>query len=162
LTLMIFAVTSVVPRLVGRLGNTRVLVGGILVSLVGMAWLSRVGAGTPYLTGVAIPMVILGLGAAFAITPMTTAGVAGVAGEAAGAASGLGTVAHQLGGSLGLGLLVTVFASALPAGSTRAGLAHAISTSLTAGTALLAAALVVVLFASRRPQQVAEVMQLPL
>jgi EmrB/QacA subfamily drug resistance transporter len=161
LTLVMFAVTTAVPRLVGQLGNTRLLVGGIVLALVGMAWLSRVGTGTPYLTGVAIPMMILGLGAACAFTPLTTAGVAGVASEDAGAASGLVNVAHQLGGSLGLGLLVTVFASALPAGSARAGLAHAISTSLTAGTAMLALALAVVLVAGRRSHRGAEVVELP-
>ena len=161
LTLVMFAVTTTVPSLVGRFGNTRLLVGGIVLALVGMAWLSRVGTGTPYLTGVAIPMMVLGLGAACAFTPLTTAGVAGVASEDAGAASGLVNVAHQLGGSLGLGLLVTVFASALPGGSARAGLAHAISTSLTAGTAMLALALAVVLVAGRRPRRAAELVELP-
>src|SRR5207253_4495333 len=66
LTLVLFATTGAVPLLVARLGNTRVLVGGIVVALVGMAWLSRVGVGTPYVTGVGIPMMILGLGAACA------------------------------------------------------------------------------------------------
>src|SRR5207247_1865934 len=143
LTLVLFATTGAVPRLVARLGNTRVLVGGIVVALVGMAWLSRVGVGTPYVTGVGIPMMILGLGAACAFTPLTTAGVAGVASEDAGAASGLVNVAHQLGGSLGLGLLVTVFASALPTGAARAGPAPPISTSLTAATATLSTAMAV-------------------
>ena len=148
LTLMIFATTQFVPGLVARFGNTRVLLGGIVVALAGMAWISRVGAHTPYLTGVAVPMAILGIGAACSFTPLTTAGVAGVAPEDAGAASGLVNVAHQLGGSLGLGTLVTVFASASPQVN---GLAHAVSTSLTAGTAMLGLALVVVLLAVRRP-----------
>jgi EmrB/QacA subfamily drug resistance transporter len=153
LTLALFAMTQAVPDLVARFGNSRVLAAGILVALAGMAWLSQISAGTSYLTGVAIPMAILGVGAASAFTPLTTAGVAGVPNEDAGAASGLVNVAHQLGGSLGLGILVTVFASALPhpartlasASTQDTGLAHAISTSLTAGTAMLALALVVVL-----------------
>jgi predicted MFS family arabinose efflux permease len=161
LTLAMFATTSAVPRLVTRFGNQRVLVGGIVFALVGMVWLSRVGAGSSYLTGVAIPMIILGLGAACAFTPLTTAGVAGAAAEDAGAASGLVNVAHQLGGSLGLGVLVTVFASALPHTPTRTltsastqanGLAHAIATSLTVGAAMLALALAVVLLVIRNPE----------
>ncbi len=147
LTLMLFATTQFVPGLVARFGNTRVLVGGIVVALAGMAWISRIGAGTPYVTGVAIPMAILGVGAACAFTPLTAAGVAGVAAEDAGAASGLVNVAHQLGGSLGLGVLVTVFAS-----SQSAGTAHAISTALTAGAAMLVLALVVVLLVVRPPR----------
>jgi EmrB/QacA subfamily drug resistance transporter len=150
LTLMIFGTTQFVPGLVARFGNTRVLTGGIVTALVGMVWLSRIGPDTSYVTGVAIPMAILGIGAACAFTPLTTAGVAGVAPEDAGAASGLVNVAHQLGGSLGLGVLVTVFAS-----SQSADLAHAISLSLTAGSVMLALALVVVLAVIRRPRQAA-------
>ena len=125
-----------------------------------MAWLSQLTADTPYLTGIALPMVILGIGAGAAFTPLTAAGVAGVAPEDAGAASGLVNVAHQLGGSLGLGVLVTVFAAATPHLPARTlasatvrtdGLAHAISTSLTAGAGMLALALAVILVLIRRP-----------
>lgn len=151
LTLVMFSVTSFVPRLVARYGNARLLSAGTLVALAGMALLSRVSAGTPYLTGVAIPMAVLGIGAGLTFAPLTTAGVAGVSAEDAGAASGLVNVAHQLGGSLGLGVLVTVFAS-----SRSAGLAHAISASLTVGAAMLALALVVVLAVVRRPRPAVE------
>jgi EmrB/QacA subfamily drug resistance transporter len=148
LTLVMFSMVFVVPGLVARLGSARLLAGGILVALAGMAWLSQISAHTPYLTGIALPMVVLGIGAGAAFTPLTASGVAGVAVEDAGAASGLVNVAHQLGGSLGLGVLVTVFASALPAH----GLADAVSTSLTVGAAMLALALVVVVaLIVRRP-----------
>jgi EmrB/QacA subfamily drug resistance transporter len=171
LTLVMFAMTSVVPRLVARYGSSRVLVGGIATALVGMVFLGRVGPATPYLTGVAIPMAILGLGAACAFTPLTTAGVAGVDAADAGAASGLVNVAHQLGGSLGLGVLVTVFASTLASGpaGTRASasthgtaVAHAISTALTVGAAMLALALAVALVVARsRRRPPAAVAELP-
>ena len=66
-------------------------------------------------------------------------------------------VAHQLGGSLGLGILVTVFASATPQElGARELLAHRISSSLSVGAVMLALALVVVVVALiRRPQSVA-------
>jgi EmrB/QacA subfamily drug resistance transporter len=151
LTLVMFSMVFVVPRLVARLGSARLLAGGVVVALVGMAWLSQISAHTPYLTGIALPMVVLGIGAGAAFTPLTSAGVAGVATEDAGAASGLVNVAHQLGGSLGLGVLVTVFASALPAHAHVVGLAHAVSTSLMVGAAMLALALAVVLGLIVRP-----------
>jgi Major Facilitator Superfamily len=160
LTLAMFSMTQAVPNLVARFGNTPVLVGGIAVALVGMAWLSRVGADTRYLTGVAVPMVILGIGAACSFTPLTTAGVSGVAAEDAGAASGLVNVAHQLGGSLGVGILVTVFASTSPQVN---GVAHAISASLTVGAAMLLLALLVIAGTSvryRRPAS-AQIAALP-
>jgi EmrB/QacA subfamily drug resistance transporter len=153
LTLAIFATVLVLPRLVSRYGHALLLAVGMVVALAGMAWLSRVSAGTPYLTGIALPMVVLGAGAGLAFTTLTTAGVAGVAAEDAGAASGLVNVAHQLGGSLGLGVLVTVFASALPQPADTAGLAHAISTSLTVGAGMLVLAVAVVLASNIRPQR---------
>ena len=79
-----------------------------------------------------------------------------VAREDAGAASGLVNVAHQLGGSLGLGVLVVVFAAA-GAGPMdgRGMLAHRIATSFTAGTAMLAMALAVVVALIARPRTLA-------
>lgn len=158
LTLTLFATTQFVPGLVARFGNTRVLALGIATALAGLAWLSRIGAGTSYLTGLAIPMLVLGAGAACAFTPLTSAGVAGVAPEDAGAASGLVNVAHQLGGSLGLGVLVTVFASASPKTD---GLAHAFSTSLTVGAGMLAAALAIVVATGYRRHASASIASLP-
>jgi hypothetical protein len=120
--------------------------------VIGMAWLSRVSADSSYLTGVALPMLLIGAGQGGALAPLTSAGVSGVAAEDAGAAGGVVNVAHQLGGSLGLGLLVTVFAAA---GSEelegRALLAHQIGASLTAAAILLALAFVVVAALIVRP-----------
>ena len=66
-----------------------------------------------YFPGIAVPLALLGTGIGMAFTPLTAAGIAGVGALAdAGAASGLLNVAQQLGGSLGLGILITVFASA--------------------------------------------------
>ncbi len=146
LSLVMFSMVFVVPKLVARFGNRRLLIGGVLTAVVGMTWLSQITASTTYLTGIALPMAILGAGAGAAFTPLTASGVAGVAAEDAGAASGLVNVAHQVGGSLGLAVLVTVFTSAQASG-----LAHAISAALTAGAAMLALALVVVVAAVRRP-----------
>jgi hypothetical protein len=53
-------------------------------------------------------MVLIGIGHGGALAPLTSAGVDA---EDVGAASGLVNVAHRLGGCLGLGVLVTVFAA---------------------------------------------------
>jgi EmrB/QacA subfamily drug resistance transporter len=155
LTLAMFTMVLVVPRVASRLGAARLLAAGITTALAGMAWLAQISPHTPYLTGIAIPMAILGIGAGTAFTPLTAAGVAGVAPEDAGAASGLVNVAHQLGGSLGVGILVTVFASASAKGlDARALLAHRIATSLDVGAVMLALSLVVALVLIRQPRRV--------
>jgi len=154
MTLVIFTMMFVVPGLAARFGNARLLAAGVTVAFLGMAWLSRLSADTPYLTGIAIPLVILGIGAGAAFTPLTASGVAGVEPEDAGAASGLVNVAHQLGGSLGLGVLVTVFASSTPhALDPHDVLADRIASSLTVGATMLALALAVVVALIRRPAE---------
>lgn len=152
-TLVNFAAALAVPRLSRKLGgNTQLLIVGLTAAMLGMAWLSRASADSGYLGGVALPMMLIGLGQGCALSPLTIAGVAGVPPEDAGAASGLVNVAHQIGGSLGLAWLVVVSAAAgahASAGLTplhaQALLAHRVSASLTAGTALLGLALLSVL-----------------
>lgn len=169
MTIVMFAMIRVVPRLSGRIGSERLLVGGLALDLAGMAWLSRLGEGTPYFPGIAVPLVLMGVGIGLALTPLTAAGIAGVAPDDAGAASGLVNTAHQLGGALGLSILVTVFASASrsvaeqppagvsPGGLARLELAHGVASSLTGSTILLALGLLVAIVAVRRPPATAPV-----
>jgi hypothetical protein len=158
MTLVLFGVVRLVPRFASRLGSTTLLVAGLLVALAGMAWLSRITAGSAYFPQIALPLVLLGAGMGAAFTPLTASGIAGVAAGDAGAASGLVNVAHQLGGSLGIGILVTVFAGAehsAPAGTdARHELAHAVAMSVTGSAVFLALALAVVVVVMRRPAAV--------
>jgi EmrB/QacA subfamily drug resistance transporter len=140
-----FLAALAVPRLTGRFGNAQVLAGGLVLGVLGMAWLGRLTADTPYLIGIALPMILIGVGQGGALGPLTAARLTDVAPEDAGAASGVTNVAHQIGGSLGLGVLVAVFAAANDASLSGGDLlAHRIAAALTAGAALLAIALVVV------------------
>ena len=141
-TLPNFATALMVPKLTRRLGNPRLLAAGLTFTLVGMAWLSHAAAGHSSLAGIALPMILIGMGQGAALAPLTVAGVAGVASEDAGAASGLVNVAHQLGGSVGLAVLVLVFAVAgAGALDDKLLLPHRVGTSLAAGAAMLALAL---------------------
>lgn len=113
-TLPNFASAMAVPHLTRRFGSEALLMVGLLLGIVGLAWLGQATAYSSYLLAVAPPMLLIGLGQGLLLAPLTAAGVAGVARKDAGAASGLVNVAHQLGGSLGLGVLVLVFANAAP------------------------------------------------
>jgi EmrB/QacA subfamily drug resistance transporter len=144
------------PKLAKGFGNNAVLAGAIALSLGGMIWLGQVHAGSPFFLGVALPMILVGAGMGSSLALLTISGVSGVATKDAGSASGLVGVAHQLGGALGLALLVVVFASTnVPAGTdAKAELAHRVGMAISAGAVLLAVALLLVLvFVRRSPRQ---------
>ncbi|MES2399071.1 MAG: MFS transporter [Pseudomonadota bacterium] len=141
-----FIAAMMVPRLTKRFGNERVLAVGMAIGVVGVAWLGLLSAHTPYITGVALPMILIGIGQGGVLGPLTVSAVAGVAGKDAGAASGVVNVAHQLGGSIGLGVLVVVFEATVP-GATAAPeqLARRVAATFNASAVMLLLALIVVL-----------------
>lgn len=144
MTLSVFAMVRVVPRIAPQVGEVRILAGGLLIALVGMLWLGQISPGSDYLTQMAAPLILLGIGMGSALTPLTTAGMAGVADADAGAASGLINVAHQLGGTLGVGALITVFAAASNGAGAHA-LAEGVPTVLVGSAILIALSLIAVL-----------------
>jgi len=143
-TLPNFAAAMMVPRLTGRFGHGGLLAGGLAVSVVGLVWLGQASAHMPYWTGIALPMILIGIGQGSVLAPLTVSAVSNVAKEDAGAASGLVNVAHQLGGSIGLGVLVVAYAAAGGGSLTgRDELAHRFAAAIDTGAAMLLIGLVV-------------------
>jgi hypothetical protein len=140
------------PKLAQRFGgNARLLAAMMGTTLVGMTWLSQVSPSAPYLTSVALPMILIGWGGGGSVPALTSLGIVGVRPADAGAASGLVNVAHQIGGSLGLAVLFVVSASA---GATsldpKAALAQRVTTALVGATVALALGLAMVLLVIAR------------
>ena len=161
MTIAMFAAIRIVPRITERVGSAWLLVGGMLLAVVGMAWLTQISATTEFFPQLALPMVIFGAGTGIAFGPLTSAGLAGVAPSDAGAASGMLNVSQQLGGSLGLGILVTVFAAASGVVhdvtsqlQAREELSHQVAAALTGSTLFLVVAVGVVI-GVMRPAHVA-------
>jgi hypothetical protein len=99
-------------------------------------------------------MMLVGAGMVASPASLTSSRVAGVALDDADSVFGLVGVAHDLGGALGLALLIVVFASAnIPTGAAaNVELAHRIGTAVSEAVILMALALVLVLvFVVRRP-----------
>jgi len=140
MTAVNFAVAMSVPRLLGRMPGSIPLAAGILITLAGMFWLSRVGVDSGYLTGVALPMVLIGAGQGLAFAPLTSFGIIGAPAADAGAASGLLNTFHQVGTCLGLAIAVAA-AATVPAGPATAHLAAQVSAALSTGSVLLLLAL---------------------
>ena len=88
------------------------MTGGALLAVTGLAWLTQISVTSGYLGGILGPMLLFGLGMGLLFVPLTIVAVSGVAPREAGAASSLLNVTQQVGGSLGLSILVTVFGTA--------------------------------------------------
>ncbi|KJS57632.1 MFS transporter [Streptomyces rubellomurinus] len=86
------------------------MAGGALLVTIGLSWLTQMNKDSGYLDGVLGPTVVFGLGMGMIFVPVMLLSVAGVPGEETGAASGLLNSMQQIGGSLGLSILTTVFA----------------------------------------------------
>jgi EmrB/QacA subfamily drug resistance transporter len=160
MTAALFAVSRLSPRLVARFGGRPLMVAGLVPVVAGMTWLSRISPGTGYLSGVLGPMLLIGAGMGVAFVPLTVASLAGVRPQHSGAASSMVNVTQQVGGSLGLAILVTAYATAMRNSARLAGLAqqhaivHAMSSAFTLAAIfdVLALLIVLVVIRDRAPQ----------
>lgn len=93
-------------RLTSRMGNAKLLVLGVAITLLGPLLATLIGVQVGYGWAIAFPMVFLGIGQGFSLSPLTVSGIANTDPEIAGAASGVVNMIHQIGGSVGLALTV--------------------------------------------------------
>jgi EmrB/QacA subfamily drug resistance transporter len=105
----------IAPRagaLVDRIGERPLIVCGLVLQTIGLAWVSLIaGANTAYVELVA-PMTFAGVGFSLALPAVTKAVVGGVAMQDIGKASGAFSTTRQLGGAFGVAIVVAVFAAA--------------------------------------------------
>jgi EmrB/QacA subfamily drug resistance transporter len=161
MTAALFATSRLAPRLVARFGPRRLMITGLLPVVAGMTWLGQLSTGTTYFPGVLIPMLLLGVGMGVVFVPLTMASLAGVPPRESGAAASMVNVMQQVGGALGLAILVTIYGTASRAaarhpilGATAAAQAqhvrvHGMAASFTAAAIFDAIALLVVAAAIR-------------
>ena len=106
--LAIIAGTQLSARLLSRVPARTLLAIGPLISAVGLVLLGRMHAGSSYALHVGIPGAIITFGIGMSFVPVTLAANSGVGRGDAGLASGLINTARQIGGSLGLAVLLTI------------------------------------------------------
>ena len=99
-------------QLLPRFGPKPFMIAGTSVALAGLAWQTLLEPDSSYLGGVFGPLVVFGFGMGLNFVTLTLTAVSGVAQHEAGAASGLLNTTQQVGGSLGLSILTTVFGTA--------------------------------------------------
>ena len=130
MTLMIMLVASRAGRLVSRFGVRSVLGGGLIMLAGGMLLLSKIGPSGSGVVYVMIPGLLTAAGIAMSIVPSTIAATQGAKEGQAGLASGLVNTSRQVGGGLGLAILITL-ATQRTTGLIGSG--HGVPESLTSG-----------------------------
>lgn len=100
-----FIFATLVSRLNTRLSNTQIMMLGTLITTLGLGMAALVQIQSGYLWSVAVPMVVIGIGQGFTLSPLTVAGVAHTDPAIAGSASGVVNTVHQIGSSFGLSVI---------------------------------------------------------
>ncbi|WIY80490.1 MFS transporter [Streptomyces anulatus] len=99
-------------QLLPRWGPKPFMVVGALLAAIGLGWLTLTDVHSSYLGSILGPMLVFGFGMGMQFVSLTLMAVSGVAPKEAGAASGILNATQQVGGSLGLSILVTTFGTA--------------------------------------------------
>ena len=108
MALVIFACASQAGKLVGRAGVRTVLGCGLLAMTAGMALFARIGDGGSAIQYIMVPGILTAIGIGFSIVPSTIAATQSAAQGQAGLASGLVNTSRQVGGGLGLAVLISI------------------------------------------------------
>jgi EmrB/QacA subfamily drug resistance transporter len=111
-SVVIASAAGVTSQLLPRYGPKPFMVGGALFAAGGLGWLALTDVDSTYAGSILGPMLVFGLGMGMQFVSLTLMAVSNVAPRETGAASGMLNAMQQVGGSLGLSILVTVFGTA--------------------------------------------------
>ena len=96
-------------QLITRWGAKPIALMGTALASIGMIWLAQIAPDSSYVGGLLGPMVVFAFGMGFTFMPLTLAAVSQIDEGDAGIASGVLNTSQQIGGSIGLAALTTVF-----------------------------------------------------
>jgi EmrB/QacA subfamily drug resistance transporter len=131
-TATLFVVAPIAGALVNRIGERPLIVVGLFLQAVGMAWIGRIAAPDLAYATLVAPLVVAGAGASMAIPAAQNAVLSSVAATEIGKASGTFNMLRFLGAVFGIAILAAVFARTGSFGSPQAfnaGFAPAIGVS---------------------------------
>lgn len=153
LALVILASSGAAARLLPRLGAKTLIAAGAGTISLALLWMTRLTPQSDYASALLGPMMIAGLGMGALLVGATTVLSAGAQAQDAGAASGLLNVMQQIGGALGLAILVTVFGAATRAsrGPSHQVLTEGATAAFTVAAVFTAAAILLALTMKTRP-----------
>jgi EmrB/QacA subfamily drug resistance transporter len=108
MTLMIMLVARNAGKLVTRFGVRTVLGSGLTLMAVGFLLLTKIASGGSAIVYIMIPGLLAAAGIAMSIVPSTIAATQGAKQGQQGLASGMVNTSRQVGGGLGIAILVTL------------------------------------------------------
>jgi EmrB/QacA subfamily drug resistance transporter len=94
-----------------RTGVKPVLLSGLAIFTVGVAWMSRISVHGSYLADVLGPSLVIGAGLALSFVALTIASVSGIEADEPGVAGGLINMTQEVGGAIGLAIITAVITS---------------------------------------------------
>ena len=141
---------GIVAQILPRVGPRPLIVGGLALSAAGMLWLTRIDQTSAFVSTVLPAELAISFGLAAVFVPASSTALVGIQEHDAGIASAVLNTAQQVGGSLGLALLNTFFASAVadrmtedPAGDPGAALVYGYHVAFVWGAVFLLVAMVI-------------------
>ena len=143
-TLMVVVVAPIAGRLVDRIGARPLITAGLVIVAISLFMQSRVDLSTTF-GDLFIPFVLMGIGMAMVISPMSTAAMNAVDPAKSGLASGILSMSRMIGGTFGVAVLGAVMQAVAGSaiGGPPAEFIDALGTCLAIGAALAAAGAVV-------------------
>lgn len=105
MTITLFITAMLVSRLIDSVGNRRVLMFGSISIMFSFGWAFFSGTHS-FMVTILVPELLLGIGQGLALAPQTNLGIYHVDPQEAGAASSVLNMFHQLGGVLGIAIMV--------------------------------------------------------
>lgn len=105
-----FIFATLVTRLNTWLTNVQIMLLGTVITTIGLLLAAVVQVQNGYWLAIGLPMIIIGVGQGFTLSPLTVSGVANTDPEIAGSASGVVNTVHQVGSSFGLSVITLLTA----------------------------------------------------
>jgi EmrB/QacA subfamily drug resistance transporter len=111
-TTTFLTVAPLAGALADRIGERPLMITGLSLQAIGMAWLALIAEPGMAYSRILVPFVIAGVGVSMAIPAAQNSVLGSVAMDAIGKAAGANSMMRELGGVFGIALAVAVFAAA--------------------------------------------------
>jgi EmrB/QacA subfamily drug resistance transporter len=111
MTVLLAAGPLAAKRVLPRFGPRALIVAGGILTTFGLTWVSQLPDHSGYPAHILGPLAVTGAGIGLMLLPLAASATAGLEPRYAGLASGLFNTARQLGGAIGLAVLVTIAAT---------------------------------------------------